>query len=140
VVVLTQHGDRQYVYRVLKAGATGYVLKKSAASDLVAAIRAVHGGGSFLDPKVAGAVIAGYLQGAPEETVDVDLDRLTDREREVLKLVAEGHTNQEVADLLCLSVNTVLTHRASLMAKLDIHNRTELIKFALRHGLIEPEA
>jgi DNA-binding NarL/FixJ family response regulator len=137
VIILTQHGDRQYIFRVLRAGAAGYVLKKSAGGDLVAAIHAVHRGGTFLDPAVAGAVVADYLQGGPPHEGDADLDRLTEREREVLKLVAEGHTNQEIADLLTLSINTVLTHRSSLMAKLDIHNRTELIKFALRHGLIE---
>lgn len=139
VIVLTQHGNRQYIYRILKAGAAGYVLKKSAAGELLSAIRAVHRGGSFLDPAVAGSVIEEYLQASPEAAGSLDLERLTDREREVLKLVAEGHTNQEVADLLCLSINTVLTHRQSLMAKLDLHNRTELIKFALRHGLIEHE-
>lgn len=135
VIVLTQHGDKQYIYRILKAGAAGYVLKKSAGTDLVAAIRAVAHGGTFLDPAVAGAVVDDFLQG--KGPADADLERLTDREREVLKLVADGHTNQEIADLLTLSINTILTHRQSLMAKLDLHNRTELIKFALKCGLIE---
>lgn len=138
VLALTQHSDRQYVRRLFQAGAAGYLLKRSAGDDLVAAIRAVHAGGTYLDPAVAGSVVADYLRGEPLPESDPDLGRLTDREREVLKLVAEGHTNQEIADLLTLSINTVLTHRSSLMAKLDLHNRTELIKFALRHGIIEP--
>lgn len=135
VLILTQYDNREYVFPILKAGATGYLLKHADPADLVSAIRAVHAGGSFLDPPVAKAVLDRYLAqgeipGDPHET-------LSDRERQVLRLVAEGHTNKEIAALLVLSVKTVMGHRANLMEKLGIHNRTELVKYAIRHGLIE---
>lgn len=136
VLVLTQHDNKEYISRFLKAGAAGYVLKRAAGTELLSAIRAVHHGESFLYPSVAKTVIEGYLQGLVEGE-EADYDRLSDREKQVLKLVAEGHSNKEIADLLCLSVKTVMAHRTNLMEKLGIHNRTELVKYAIRKGLIE---
>ncbi len=140
VLILTQHENKEYIFPVLKAGASGYVLKKAAGTDLVTAIRAVHKGESFLDPSVAKAVIDGYVGKGRDQDENEEFDRLSDREKEVLKLVAEGHSNKEIADLLCLSVKTVMGHRANVMEKLGIHNRTELIRYAIRKGLIGVEA
>lgn len=134
VLVLTQHSSKEYIFPLLKAGASGYVLKKAAGGELVAAIRAVDRGESFLDPSVAKALIDTYVarRGAEGE----GYDRLSDREKEVLRLVAEGYSNKEIANMLCLSVKTVIGHRANMMEKLGIHSRTELIKYAIRKGLI----
>jgi DNA-binding NarL/FixJ family response regulator len=134
VVILTQHDDSEYIFPILKAGASGYVLKKAVGTELVAAIRAVYRGESFLYPSVATAVIEGYLSRG--EDSESSYDRLSDREKQVLKLIAEGHTNKEIAEMLSLSVKTVLAHRANVMEKLDIHNRTELVKYAIRKGLV----
>ena len=134
VLILTQHEDKEYVLSAVKAGAAGCITKKAVSSELVSAIRAVYRGGSFLYPSVAKILIEDYLQRTDGETDPYD--RLTDREREVLQLVAEGRTNQEIADLLVLSMKTVLGHRAKIMEKLDIHSRTDLVKYAIRKGLI----
>ncbi|HEX2924037.1 MAG TPA: response regulator transcription factor [Chloroflexota bacterium] len=136
VLILTQHENREYVFPILKAGADGYVLKKAAGTELLSAIRAVHSGGTFLYPSVARAVVEDYL--CPDGSVaDRRHSKLSDREIEVLKLVAEGRSNQEIADLLCLSVKTVTGHRTNIMEKLDLHSRTELVKYAIRTGLIQ---
>ncbi len=132
VLVLSQHDNREYILSAIKAGVTGYVPKKALGSDLVSAIRAVCQGNSFLYPSVATALIADYLREAKEEPYDY----LTEREREILRLIAEGHTSREMADMLLVSIKTVLGHRAKIMEKLDIHNRSELIKYAIRKGLI----
>lgn len=137
VLVLTQYDNKEYVFHMLKAGAAGYILKKAAGTELVSAIRAVHAGESFLYPSAAKAVVDRYFGEGEEEEEERRLDRLSDREKEVLKLLAEGLSNREIAELLCLSVKTVMSHRASIMEKLDIHNRTELVKFAIRAGLID---
>jgi two-component system response regulator NreC len=137
VLVLTQHDNKPYVFRILRAGASGYILKKTASTRLISAIREVHYGHAVLDPAVTEMVIERSLENLPDDATDVTYEGLSDREREVLKLIAEGHTNQEVADLLCISINTVLTHRTSVMRKLNIHNRAELIKYAIRAGLID---
>lgn len=135
VLVLTQYDNKEYVLQMLKAGAAGYILKKAAGTELVSAIRAVHAGESFLHPSAATAVVEGYLGHGSEDEDERRLDQMSDREKEVLKLLAEGHSNRQIADLLSLSVKTVMSHRASIMDKLDIHNRTELVKFAIRAGL-----
>lgn len=137
VLVLTQYDNKEYVFHMLKAGAAGYILKKATGTELVSAIRAVHAGESFLYPSAAKAVVDRYFGEGEEEEEERRLDRLSDREKEVLKLLAEGLSNREIAELLCLSVKTVMSHRASIMEKLDIHNRTELVKFAIRAGLID---
>ena len=135
LIVLSQYEDSEYVLSFLRAGARGYVLKTASATELVSAIRAVHKGDSFLYPSAAMTLIREYL--ALAEGPQDAYDSLTDREREVIQLVAEGRTNQGIADLLCISVKTVLRHRTNIMEKLGFHNRTELIKYAISKGLIE---
>jgi DNA-binding NarL/FixJ family response regulator len=134
VLVLTQYDDREYVSRFLKAGASGYVLKKAAGAELASAIRAVHRGGLVLDPAVAREAV-----GEPAAAIAADdvYETLTDREKQVLKLVAEGRSNKEVAQVLGISVKTAMTHRGHVMEKLALHDRTGLIKFALRRGVIQ---
>ena len=133
VLVLTQHDNREYILSAIKAGVAGYVPKRALGSDLVSAIRTVYKGDSFLYPSAAAALIDSYLHQAEEEPYD----RLTAREREILKLIAEGHTSREIAGILFISLKTVLGHRTKIMEKLDLHNRTELIKYAMRKGLIK---
>lgn len=136
ILVLTQYDNKEYVFRFLRMGAAGYALKKGAGNDLVSAIRAVHRGERFLDPSVAGAVIDGYLQKESGQGDDA-YGSLTERERQVLRLIAEGHTNKGIGETLGISVKTAMAHRANIMSKLDIHNRSELIKFAIRKGIID---
>jgi len=138
VLVLTQYDDKEYAFHMIKAGASGYVVKKAAAAELVSAIRAVRAGESFLYPSVARAFIDRYVRREGQEDAS-DLGQLSDREKQVLKLLAEGRSNREIADLLCLSVKTVMSHRAAIMERLDIHNRTDLVKFAIRAGLVQVE-
>ena len=138
VVVLSQYGDPEYVKRFLKAGISGYVLKKAAGAELVAAIRAVLRGGLVLDPDIARDALnepgTPHSDGVPDA-----YESLTDREKQVLKLVAEGHSNKEVAGVLNISVKTAMSHREHVMTKLRVHNRTELIRFALRAGVIRAD-
>jgi DNA-binding NarL/FixJ family response regulator len=134
VLVLTQYDDREYVSRFLKAGAAGYVLKKAAGGELASAIRAVSRGGLVLDPAVAREALREHPGG--DGASDDVYETLTDRERQVLKLVAEGRSNKEVAQILGISVKTAMTHRGHVMEKLGLHDRTALIKFALRRGVI----
>jgi len=135
VLVLTQHEDSEYILSLLRAGAKGYISKTATASELVSAIRTVHKGESFLYPSAATTLIEEYLTRVGGEKNEYE--RLTDREREILQLVAEGRTNREIADSLFISVKTVLRHRTNIMEKLGFHNRTELIKYAISKGLIE---
>jgi DNA-binding NarL/FixJ family response regulator len=136
VLVLSQYEDREYVRRLLKAGVAGYVLKKSAGSELANAIRAVHRGGLVLDPEVARAAME---EAGPERQGADSYEALTDREKQVLKLVAEGKSNKEVAELLGISVKTAMSHREHVMEKLDLHNRTELVRYAIKAGVIRVE-
>jgi DNA-binding NarL/FixJ family response regulator len=135
VLVLTQHENPEYVRRFLKAGAAGYMLKRSAGADLARAIRAAMEGGLVLDPGIARTIVEETSAAAP--TSDAAYETLTSREKQVLKLVAEGHSNKEVADVLEISVKTAMTHREHLMQKLGVHNRTDLIRFAIRAGVIQ---
>jgi DNA-binding NarL/FixJ family response regulator len=132
VLVLTQHDNKEYVLTAIKAGAVGFILKRALGSELVSAIRTVYKGDTVLYPSVAAALVEDY-----RHRTELDpYDRLTTREREVLKLIAEGHTSQEIAGMLVISLKTVLGHRTKIMEKLDIHNRTKLIKYAMRKGII----
>ncbi len=140
VLVLTQYDNAEYIYRFLKIGVAGYVLKKAVGSDLVTAIRAVYQGKSFLDPAIADKVIKGFIEKPQVDGTESLYDRLSDREKQVLKLIAEGNTMQQIADILSLSIKTVMTHRTNLMEKLGIHNRTELIKYAIRQGLVSTDS
>jgi DNA-binding NarL/FixJ family response regulator len=132
VVALSMHKDSVYVREILRAGARGYLLKDSGAADLVAAIRAVASGESYLSPAVSNAVLDDYRRHATNP-----IDLLTSREREVLQLLAEGKTNKEIAGVLNLSVYTVEAHRGRILEKLNLHSIGELVRFAVRSGLIE---
>ena len=136
ILALTQYDERAYVFPVIEAGASGFISKTAASSELVAGIRSVHRGDSFLSPSVARFLVEDYQQIASMKGSQDPYEQLTNREREVLKLAAEGHTTQAIAAMLVLSRKTVERHKTNLMSKLDIHNRTELIKFALRKGII----
>jgi DNA-binding NarL/FixJ family response regulator len=140
VVVLSVHDSEAYVVQALRAGAAGYVLKRNAATELAAAIRAAHDGQAYLHPSIARRVIDDYLSRihAAEGGVTEPHERLSPREREVLQLVAEGHSTRSIAGLLCLSSKTVEHHRASVMTKLGLHGQTELVKYAIRVGLVDP--
>jgi DNA-binding NarL/FixJ family response regulator len=139
VVVLSVHDSEPYVVQALRAGAAGYVLKRNAATELAAAIRAAHNGQAYLHPSIARRVLDDYLSRihASDDAIVEPHERLTPREREVLQLAAEGHTTRAIAGLLCLSTKTVEHHRASLMTKLGLHGQTELVKYAIRAGLVE---
>ncbi len=137
ILALTMHESDEYFFKMLEAGASGYVPKKAAPTDLVTAIRTVHAGGVFLYPSVAKALVHDFLGRAEAGGERESYDGLTDREQEVLKLIADGLSNQEIGDKLTISVKTVERHRANIMAKLNLHSRTELVKYAIRKGLIE---
>jgi two-component system, NarL family, response regulator NreC len=132
VIALSMHKDSVYVREILRAGARGYLLKDSGAEDLVRAIRAVAGGESWLSPAVSNAVLDDYRRH-----VTNPIDLLTSREREVLQMLAEGKTNKEIATVLNLSVYTVDAHRGRIMEKLNLHSINELVRFAVRNGLID---
>jgi len=132
ILVLTQHDNKEYILSSIKAGAAGYVPKRAMGSELVSAIRAVHRGESFLYPSAAAALIDDYRKQAEVEPYD----RLTSREREILTLIVDGHSSRQIAEMLFLSLKTVQGHRTKIMEKLDIHNRAELIKYAVRKGLV----
>ena len=134
VVALSMHKQERHVQSLLRAGARGYVPKDAPASELLAAVRAVHGGGCYLHPQISSKVVDGYLDGnRPAEPKEP----LTSREREVLQLVAEGKTNRLIAAELRLSVKTIEAHRARIMSKLKIHNAAGLTRYALSRGIID---
>jgi two-component system response regulator NreC len=136
VLILTMHENEEYIRQVLAAGALGYVLKDAAARDLLGAIRTVNQGEAVLSPAITRLVIEDYLRWGdirPEDTTD----GLTPREREVLQLIAEGYTNKEIAGIMNLSVKTIQSHRTNLMNKLDLHDRGELIKYAIQKKIID---
>lgn len=132
VLALSMHKDSVYVREILKAGARGYLLKDSIDADLLAAVRAVASGEGYLSPAVANAVLIDYRQHVSDP-----IDLLTSREREVLQLIAEGKTNKEIATSLNLSVYTVDAHRGRVMEKLNLHSTGELVRFAVRKGLVD---
>ncbi len=138
VLVLTMHENEEYVYQILKSGASGYVLKSAGKEELAAAIRAAAKGEKFFSPRISQLMAEGYVKriekGAPDDpTRDVPLTR---REREILALVASGLTNQQIADQLFISPRTVDTHRTNIMQKLDIHDLANLVRYAIEHGII----
>lgn len=136
VIVLSMHPDESYVLRALKAGAKGYLLKDSAESDLITAVRAVARGKSFFSPAVSKVLLDDYIRKLKRSGAEDAYDLLTPREREVLQLVAEGKSNKEVANLLNLSVYTVETHRSNIMQKLNLKGVPELTLYAVRKGII----
>lgn len=135
VLALTMHEDEQYFFEMLQAGASGYIPKRAAPDDLVSAIRVVSQGNVFLYPSLAGLLVKDFLHRAETELTPVDKE-LTPREREVLTYIAEGYTNREIAEALVISVKTVDRHRENIMRKLNLHNRVELVKYAIEKGLI----
>lgn len=132
VLALSMHKDSVYVREILRAGARGYLLKDAIDADLLAAVRAVARGEGYLSPAVADAVLTDYRQHVTDP-----IDLLTSREREVLQMIAEGRTNKEIAGTLNLSVYTVDAHRGRIMEKLNLHSTGELVRFAVRKGLID---
>jgi two-component system response regulator NreC len=136
VLVLTMHESHDYFFQVLKAGASGYVLKGASGAELIAALRAVNRGDVYIQPPVAKRLVADYLRHMDSAEDKAHYDGLTERERQILRLIAEGSTSQQIADSLVLSVNTVNTHRRHIMEKLNLHNRADLIRYAVRKGLV----
>jgi len=136
IIALTVHKTEEYILATLQAGADGYALKDSTHSELVMAIEHVLEGNSYLSPDISGKVIEGYLEGRKTLKATSAWDTLTQREREILKLIAEGYKNREVADYLCISLKTVEKHRANLMKKLDLHNTAALTACAIEKGLV----
>jgi len=136
VLVLTIHSSDEYVLPVLKAGAAGYMLKYDTQAELMTAIKSILNGKQYLSPGVSKQVIEGYLEGGTTLKSKSAWETLTRREREILKLIAEGYKNREIADYLCISEKTVVKHRANLMAKLDIHNVSALTAYAVNKGLV----
>jgi DNA-binding NarL/FixJ family response regulator len=136
VLALTQYEDREYIVPTIEAGARGFISKTAAFSELASAIQAVHQGDSFLSPMAAAAVIEECQEKVTIEGEKDSYQHLTDREREMLKLVAEGYTAKEIADMLVISLRTVETHKTNLMKKLNIRNKADLIRFAIRKGII----
>ncbi len=138
VVILSMHANEAYVLEALRNGAAGYVLKDSSAADLVQAVREVIAGRRYLSSPLSERAIAAYIQKASDVATD-PYEMLTNREREVLHLAAEGYTNAEIADQLSISPRTAETHRANLMHKLGLHTHTDLIRYALRRGILPME-
>ena len=139
VLVLTVHKAEEYILSTFKAGADGYLLKDSTHAELVLAVRKVLSGKHYISPEVSEKVIEGYLEGKKTLKVQSSFETLTSREREILKLIAEGYKNKKIADDLCISVKTVEKHRANLMEKLNLHNVQTLTAFAIEKGLVSRE-
>lgn len=135
-LVLTQHDDKEYVFPVIESGASGFISKAAASSELTAGIRAVYRGDSYLSPSVARLLVEDYQHTAGERANQDPYGHLTERERDVFKLLAEGYSTQAIANMLVITPKTVEGHKTNLMAKLGIHNRIDLVKYALRKGII----
>jgi DNA-binding NarL/FixJ family response regulator len=137
IIILTMHTNEEYVLQTLKAGASGYLVKKAAPAELISAINAINKGNSFLSPSISRMVIDEYIRRSKKISEGEEgFEQLTVREREVLQLIAEGRKTREIAELLYISIKTVETHRAHIMNKLDIHSTAELTRYAIRKGII----
>ena len=139
LLVLTMHDDEAYLRQFLQIGAAGYIVKKAADTELVAAIRAVNRGESFIHPSLTRVLIEGYLQQPQPVRAKESAEELTHRETEVLRLVAQGYTSQQIAQSLSISVTTVETHRAHIMDKLGLRGRAQLFRYAVSRGLLNPD-
>ena len=137
IIVLTVHTDSEYIFQILNAGSSGYLVKNSAPEELVTAIHAVHQGGSYLSPSISKKVVNRFVEQNKELISEDSYSTLTNREREILQLIAEGYSTREVAESLHISVKTAETHRANMMAKLDLSNMVDLMKYAIRRGIID---
>jgi two-component system response regulator NreC len=135
-LILSMHSDESYIIRALAAGARGYLLKDATDEDLLPAVRAVCAGRPFFSPAVTAILVGDYIRRLKEQGLTDSYHLLTDREKEVLQLLAEGRSNKEVATLLDLSLSTVETHRANLMQKLNLHNTAEIVLYSVRKGII----
>ena len=137
ILVLTVHKTEEHVLETLRSGASGYVLKDASREELLVAMRSVLRDKIYLSPDISARVVDGYLNGRGTADLTSPWDSLTPRERQVLKLIAEGYKNREIADFLCISVKTVAKHRANTMKKLDLHSASELTAYAMKRGLVE---
>lgn len=137
IIVLTQYEDKEYIIRFLKIGANGYIPKKAIGEELIAAIRAVHRGETYLHPSIAGQVVDGLFKKKDWVNEQNTYDKLTDREKQILKLIAEGYTHKEIANMLNISVKTVIAHQSNISEKLDLHTKFDLIKFAIKKGIVK---
>ncbi len=137
ILVLTQYEDKEYISRFLKVGVSGYLLKRAVGNDLITALRAVSRGELYLHPSIASEVVAGYLNKSRKPFIEDPYEKLTDREKQVLKLLAEGYTHKEIAIMLNISAKTVIAHQTNISEKLDLHTRAGLIKFAIQRGIIK---
>ena len=136
VLILSMHAEEAYIVQALKAGAKGYLLKDSADVELLRAVAAISGGASYFSPAVSKVLLNVYVRHLAEKGVTDRFELLSEREREILQLIAEGHSNKEIAALLSVSPVTVETHRSHILQKLDIHNTAELVLFAVRRGVV----
>ena len=136
VIILSMHADESYIMRALAAGARGYLVKDATDEDLIPAVRAVAAGKPFFSPTVAAVLMEDYVRQLRTRGLSDSYELLTDREREILQLLAEGRSNKEVAALLDVGLSTVETHRANLMQKLNLHNTAEIVLYAVRKGII----
>ncbi len=139
VVILSVYSSSEHIYRALKAGARGYLLKESAGAEVVMAVRTVHAGRRYLCEKIANTMIDTYIEQREAAEAESPLERLSIREREVLQLVVEGKSSKEIANIVHLSPKSVETYRSRLMQKLDVHDLPSLVKFAIQHGLTSLE-
>lgn len=139
VLILTMHDDREYIFRGLQAGASGYILKSAEDMDLINAIRTVQMGEAYLYPKAQKLLIEDYMERLVNEGTEAIIKLLSTRENEVLEYIAKGYTNKEIADILYLSVKTIETHKSKIMEKLQLRTRPELVKYALKQGLLDFE-
>jgi two-component system, NarL family, response regulator NreC len=137
VLVLTMHENEEYLFQVLRAGASGYMLKEAADTELISAIRIITNGSFYLSSSAQSMMVGDYLQRVRSGEERDSYSELTEREREILKHVAEGYTNNQIAERLFISPKTVDTHRTHIMDKLNLHSRAELVKYAMRRGLLE---
>lgn len=136
VLILSMHSDESYIMQAVQAGARGYLLKDSADTDLIRAVEAVSSGKSFFSPAAARVMLDDYVRHLAAKGVVDRFDTLSEREREVFQLIAEGHTNKAIGEILCISAATVETHRGHILEKLDVHNMAELVLYAVRRGVI----
>ncbi len=139
IIILSMYSTKEHIFRALKAGANGYLLKESAATEVLAAVREVSSGRRYLSHKVSDEIVQGFLHPETRDEVETPLDRLSPREREILQLVAEGKSSAEIGRSLFLSPKTIDTYRSRLMRKLGISDLASLVRFAVQHGVIPPE-
>ena len=135
VLVLTVHKTEEYVHAALKAGANGYVLKDDTSDELISAIKNIAAGKTYLSPSICSEVVMGYLADPGKERISTSIEQLTSREREVMKLIAEGYRNKDIAEYLSISLKTVEKHRSNMMKKLDLHSSSSITSYAIKNGL-----